>query len=273
MGYTRKYGIYNHYKKKTLNVAVSGPTFASDSYEVDMSFSDIPADYLVLAAGITFTLGYLIINQVILRLMILAGTGLYIWYYAVVADDPLWAAIVTSVTMGAANIIGLTNLLLQKSRWNIPRKHRDIYDKRFSHVPPADFRIMMKFCRRETLTEPRIVTYEGQKVTHLYYVISGDLLIEKLNERFSMPAGLFVGEIAYLTGRASSATTQLQAGSEVLIWDFDRLNSRSAVKPRFKLALEAMISRDLAMKVAVAVAPHSPDWDAERARQKLEEFA
>ncbi|WP_282181773.1 hypothetical protein [Aliiroseovarius marinus] len=40
----------------------------------------MPSDVLVFAAAATFVLGYLIINQVALRIMLLIGTGLYIWY-------------------------------------------------------------------------------------------------------------------------------------------------------------------------------------------------
>ena len=41
-------------------------------------------DFLVLAAAGMFVLGYLIINQIMLRAMLLVGTALYIWYYVVV---------------------------------------------------------------------------------------------------------------------------------------------------------------------------------------------
>lgn len=232
-------------------------------------FDWLEPGYLAWAAGGTYAIGYLIINQVALRLLVLLGTAFYIWYYWVAADVPLWDAIITSFILGAANLIGLANLFFHKSELYVPRDHRDIYQAQFSHMPPADFRVLMKHARRERLTEPRRVTVEGGRVEALYFVIEGEIHIEKLGERFSMPSGLFVGEIAYLTGRRSSATTWLPAGAEVLVWEFEKLKSRSVHRPRFKLALEAMISRDLAMKVAVAVAPHSPDWNAERARQEL----
>ncbi len=51
------------------------------------------SDFLVVAAAGMFVLGYLIINQILLRTMLLIGTGFYIWYYAVVDDAPLWPAI------------------------------------------------------------------------------------------------------------------------------------------------------------------------------------
>lgn len=229
----------------------------------------IEPGYLAWSAGILYALGYLIINQVALRLLVLLGTGFYIWYYWVVSDIPLWDAIITSTILAAANLIGLANLFFHKSQLYVPSAHRDIYNRQFSHMPPADFRTLMKCCTRTRLQTTKTVTVEGGRVDALYFVVAGEIMIEKLGERFSMPSGLFVGEIAYLTGRRSSATTWLPEGAEVLVWDFETLRRHSDRQPRFKLAFEAMISRDLAMKVAVAVAPHRPDWNAEKAREEL----
>ena len=61
---------------------------------------------------------------------------------------------------------------------------------------------------------------------------------------------LFLGEIAFLTNAASSASLWLEEGAEVLEWQFDELRRRCERVPRFKLALEASISVDLARKVS-----------------------
>ncbi len=220
-------------------------------------------------AGILYAIGYLVINQVILRLLVLTGTAFYIWYYFVVSDTPLWEAIIASMVLGTANIIGLTSLSLRNTKFAIPRKHRDIYDARFRNMPPGDFRHLMKFARREVTQSERIITIEGAEVKELYFVISGELTIEKRSEVFNMPAGLFVGEIAYLTHQRSSATTRVPEGAEVLVWDFATLRQRAARKPRFKLALEAMISMDLAVKVAFAVAPHHESWSPDEVAERL----
>ncbi|CUH76138.1 cyclic nucleotide-binding domain-containing protein [Tropicibacter naphthalenivorans] len=218
----------------------------------------IAPQYLVWTAGVFFTLGYLVINQKILRVLLLIGTGFYLWYYFVAADRPLWEAILTSSVMGTANLIGLSGLLLRESKLIVPRAHRDIY-KRFKDLPPGDFRELVGQARRYTLTEEEVITREGVAVDKLYFVVSGKLQVEKRGERFLMPAGVFVGEVAYLTGMRSSATTRLPAGAEVLVWDVARLRRRAKRRPRFSMALNAMISKDLAIKVALAVAPHQVD--------------
>lgn len=219
-----------------------------------MNLVSIPAEYLVLTAGAFFTLGYLVINQKILRVLIGVGTCFYLWYYFVAADQPLWEAIATSAAMLVANLLGLAGLILRDSPIMIPREHREIY-KRFKDVPPGDFRMLMRLGERRVLTEKEQLTIEGAPLDRLYYVVSGVLDIEKRGSRFKMPGGVFVGEVAFLTRLKSSATTTLPAGAEVLVWDVDLLRRKARRKPRFLMALEAMISRDLAVKVALAVAP------------------
>lgn len=215
--------------------------------------------YLAWIAGGFYTLGYLVINQVVLRLLVLVGTAFYVWYYYVIGNVPLWDAIWVSVLLGAANLIGLTNLLFHKSRLFIPRAHRDVYDRSFLHMPPADFHTLMRIGHREVLQRDTIITREGEPVDKLYFVVEGHVTIEKLGEAFRIPDNVFVGEVGYLTGRAASATTHLPEGAEVIYWRFSDLKRASARKPRFKLAFEAMISRDLADKVSLAVAPHGLD--------------
>lgn len=215
---------------------------------------------LVLIAGGLHVLGYLVIHQVALRLLLLSGTVVYILYYMSAAATPLWEAVYMSMAMGTANLIGLGGLLWRRSKLAIPAQHRDIYAY-FRDLPPGDFRELLSLARRVTLDADRLLTAEHEPVPALYFVVSGQLRIEKQGEHFTMPPGVFVGEVAYLTGRASSATTWLSEGAEMLVWDPDTLRRRSARKARFKLALEAMISKDLALKVAFAVAPHREDWD------------
>lgn len=223
----------------------------------DLVFSD----FLVLAAAGMFVLGYLIINQVILRTMLLIGTALYIWYYAVVDDAPLWPAIWASATTGTANLIGLLGLFYRRSAWAIPRQYRDLYPH-FDVLPPGDFRKLMNVTHRVMRPSGYRLTTAGSTVDTLYYIIDGSIEIEKFNTRFLTPNNTFVGEVGYLTGNPASASTFLASDSLILEWPVARLKRRARRDPRFRLALDAMISLDLAGKVARAGAgsrPAAPD--------------
>ncbi len=194
------------------------------------------------------------INQVRLRLLIITGTFFYIAYYATAADQPLWSAIYLSSAQGTANVIGLCLLLAGNSRLVIPRDFSDIYP-RFKHLPPGDFRKMMRLGKRYIAGADETLGEEGAPVDRLVYIVNGSAHVRKRGEDFKIPSGIFIGEVAYLLGQGSAATTTLDKGSEIISWSKADLDAASVRSPRFKLALEAAISRDMARKVALAVAP------------------
>lgn len=207
---------------------------------------------LAYLAGGTYVAGFAITNQVVLRVMILTGTAFYILYYATVDENPLWEAIYVSILIGIATFGGLMALLARRSRLAVPRAHADIFAA-FPDLPPGDFRALMRLASRYTLAEDKQVTTEGMPGTKLYFVISGATLVQKGEQAFVLSPEMFLGEIAFLIGVPSSATTWLEAGAEVLEWNFDDLNRQCNRNPRFKLALEAAISIDLAEKVALSM--------------------
>jgi hypothetical protein len=209
---------------------------------------------LVFFAGAISTIAYLIINQAAMRIALLVATAFYIWYYFSIANTPLWEAIYTSSIMAGANLLGLAFLFGRKSKLAIPAQHRDIYPL-FDELLPGDFRALVKTADRVVLDDALVLAHEGEAVDQLYYVISGTMTVSKLGNSFRLPPEVFVGEVAFLTGRPATATTTLPEGAEVLVWDVARLRKLAAKKARFKMALEAVISQDLALKVSSAVAP------------------
>jgi CRP-like cAMP-binding protein len=155
---------------------------------------------------------------------------------------------------GTANLIGLMALIYRRSPWAVPKMYRDVYP-RFKMLPPGDFRKLVKVAERSTRPAGYPLTVGGQPVSTLYYIIDGAVRLEKFGESFDIPDAVFVGEVAYLTNRRASASTVLTKESDVLEWDVDLLKQRSKRDPRFRLAIDAVISLDLAGKVARAGSP------------------
>lgn len=219
--------------------------------------------FFVVLAGTLYTLGYLFINQMVLRSLVMAGSCAYVAYYYTAAEDPLWDAITITLILMAANAIGMTNLMLRNASFTVPRGYDDVYAD-FQPLLPGDFRKLMRLAKRRVLTEDTIISREGATLDRIYFVISGMPVVTKMGARFPMAERIFVGEVAYLTGKGSAATTLLPAGAEVLEWDVAKLNRAAARKPQIKLALDAVISRDLARKVALAVAPAAQQIKSEQ---------
>ena len=158
--------------------------------------------------------------------------------------------------MIVANLIGLANLFARNASWAIPKDNADIYPA-FAPLQPGDFRALVKRARRYTITEQTTATVQGEQPSNVYFVIDGTFEVHKGTAEFAVYGPTFVGEVAYLLGTPSAATTILPVGVEVLEWSLADLVTRSARQPRFKLALDAVISRDLARKVSLAVSPEA----------------
>ncbi len=216
--------------------------------------TDLGAQTIVYVAGAFYVAGLIVINQIALRLLILAGTTFYLIYYFNVAEEPLWEAIYISSLILIANIIGILSLLAKKSRFAIPKAYADIYPL-MPLLPPGDFRALMKHASRYSLREPKKVTTEGMPGSKLYFVISGNTEVHKGDSRFTLSPHVFLGEVAFLIDDISSASTWLPAGAEVLEWQFSELRHHADRNLRFRLALDAVLSVDLARKVATGIAP------------------
>ena len=212
-----------------------------------------PNVLIACAAGAS-ALGYLLINQMQLRMMMFIGSSFYVAYYATVAAVPLYGVIYTSMGLMLTNLIGMAVLTLRRFRISLPAAHTDIFPM-FSMLSPGDFRLVMKHANREILDTDQTVTTEGDPVKCLYFILSGNAKVRKRGAQFALPDGVFVGEVAYLLQRPSVATTTIAAGAEVLRWDVADMRQNIARNPRFKLAIDAMLSYDLARKVGEAVAP------------------
>jgi CRP-like cAMP-binding protein len=158
----------------------------------------------------------------------------------------------------------MLGLLLRNASFTVPHGFSDIYPD-FQPLRPGEFRNLMQLSKRRVLAAETVVTREGARLDHIYYVISGMPVVTKMGTSFPMAERIFVGEVAYLTGKGSAATTTLPKGAEVLEWDLGKLSRAAARRPHIKLALDAVISRDLARKVALAVAPAARQLAREQA--------
>ncbi|MDD9923112.1 MAG: cyclic nucleotide-binding domain-containing protein, partial [Boseongicola sp.] len=189
-------------------------------------------DVIVLLASVTYVLGYLIINQVALRIVVLVGTLLYIWYYFVAAETPLWTAIWTSTANCIAIVIGLIVLLLARSHWSIPKDGLEIFKSHpaFAHIPPGDFRAVFKEASRYRVSSDTQITIEGEHCDHFFYLVDGSASAQKLGQTFDLPGGIFIGEVAYLLDQPSSATITVKSGTEVLSWSIPDVRARARRK-------------------------------------------
>ncbi|MEM8792637.1 MAG: cyclic nucleotide-binding domain-containing protein [Pseudomonadota bacterium] len=204
--------------------------------------------FLVHLAALTQVIGYLIRDQLILRIMLFVGTLLYIAYYRLYPDTPLWDAIFWGTALGCANLFIIVQIIRDRTCFQMSSDEERLYAM-FNHIRPGDFRRLMKIASFRRAGRSTVLTREGDRPDELYYVIDGDIRLEKAGRRFSYSAQTFIGELAMVTNAAASATVALDPGSNYVAWDRERLDRLISRHPTLKLAFDLLVTRDIAAKV------------------------
>lgn len=206
--------------------------------------------FLIIAAVATYIAGFLLRNQIHLRLLVFGGSLLYIWYYAVVG--PLWDAILGSSLIALASLQGVLILLWNKQPFAVPRSSRHIFAV-IGNLEPGLFRQLIRAADVFEVTEPMVVVHEGQSVDSLWFLVKGNA---KIIRKGLAPGILsepgFIGEIAWISEQQASATVILEPGSELVRWQARKLRKATRRSQRLQLALEALIAQDLARKLGVS---------------------
>jgi hypothetical protein len=216
-----------------------------------MSSLDFLKYGLVHVAALFNVSGMFFRDQLLLRALILVSTLLYIVYYLIVPPTPLWDAIAWCVVLIGVNSVVMVLIALDRKAFRLTDPELRLF-KSLLTFSPGEFRRLMKLARWQQAHEPQTLTVEGKPAEALFFVIDGTVDVYKQERSFSVPPGIFIGEIGFLLDRPASATVRLQAGARYVEWSREQLTLLLKKHPSLKTALEARLNIDLASKIAVA---------------------
>jgi len=204
---------------------------------------------LVHLAAATQIAGFLVRDQIVLRIMILIGTCLYIAYYYIEPAAPLWDAIVCAVLMAGANLYMIIRILADRRPGIFDEEDLLIYGA-IRQIAPGEFKRLMKRAEKGQANDEVVLTSEGNVPEYLYFLLGGDLTISKQGVASKLHAPMFIGDIAYILNQPATATTTLQAGGRYARWRASDLRVFLDKQDRVQSALEVAFNRDLASKLA-----------------------
>lgn len=207
---------------------------------------------LVHAATLTYVMGFIFRNQIILRMLVLVGTVMYALYYYFHTASPLWDAIFGSVLIAMATTYGLLILLYSKLPVGFSRADREIFAK-FDTLEPGQFRQLMRAGEMVFTSERTTLTHEDQIAERVFFVLNGAIEVRKADTLFSVPDHSFVGEIGFIMDRPASATAVLPAGGSFIAWDRETLQTLLKRRPMLRQAFHALVTQDIASKLATSV--------------------
>ncbi len=208
-----------------------------------------PENLVFLAAAIQAA-ALLFRGQIRIRVLLLIGSMVYLVYYMIVATEPLWEAMIATAAMSVANVYGLCALLLGNTVRLIPASQIPLFSM-FGTVAPGEFRALMRHGKIRRSIDDEILTTLGEVPESLYFIIDGDVDIKQGVGHFRIPSRHFIGEVSLMLGTPASATVQLRAGAQIVEWPREQLMRAMGRHPKLKIAVESLLGRDMARKVAV----------------------
>ena len=226
-----------------------------------------PTVYYVHAAMLCYAGGFLFRSQIKLRLLVLAGTALYIAYYWWHPAVPLWDAIFASLVIGVANLVGLALLTLDAVPLAMGRA-RELSDAFETIAPgtvkPGRVRRLARMGVVDTVETDMQLLRQGLRSGALHFILDGEASLHKHGTTHTVRGPCFLGEIAFVTGRPASADVTVRAGSRIVSWPAATLMQAMHRSGELDRSLRALVSYDLAGKLA-ASAPSLADVPSEPA--------
>ncbi len=216
----------------------------------------IDPSWLIYLGAALLLLAYGIRDELRLRVMIIVSTFVYIAYYYVVSQPPLWDAIITSALMVGMNLWVLSQIMLERTTFRLSEDEKRLFDA-FETLTPGQFRRILKVSQWRLADDPdgTVLTREAEPSGAMFYIFDGIISVEKNGRQFRLPEGNFVGEVAYVLNRKTSATTVAPEGVRYIEWDSDTLRALSRKYPNLGNALTALLTRDLAKKLNSSYRP------------------
>lgn len=202
-------------------------------------------------ASSLYVIGFWIRDQLLLRSLVLLGTIFYIIYYYYAAEIPLWSAIAWSGILGVVNLYVTLQIVFERTTFRMNRDERHLYGA-FTSLTPGEFRKLLDRATWHEAEQPTLLTQEDATNRSLFYIVDGNVTLQKKGRSFTMAGSTFVGEISYLLNSSATATAFAGKKTHYIQWRHQDLQEIEQQHPSIRVALREILNTDLASKVADA---------------------
>ncbi len=214
-----------------------------------MPYFEYVAPHLIHVGAVLYLICFLFRDQIALRMFAIAGDFAYMAYYFTVSSSPLWEAIFWIIPNMGINMVMIALILRDRRMTTLSDDEMSLYQN-LRGISPGQFRRLIKSGNWQQIDETTTLTEEGQTLNKLYYVLRGDVEIDKAGRKIKVDPAVFIGELAFLRKKPATATVKVAAGAVVVSWHHAALASITQKDEGLTNALALLLNSDLAEKVA-----------------------
>ncbi len=208
-----------------------------------------PADYLVHFSNVLLLVSYSVRDMLWLRWFAVAAAITNIPYF-LLQRDVLWPPILWAAVFTGINLVQIARLYLARRPVVLSADEQTLYDMAFRAIRPREFVSLLMTGAWRDLAAGETLLAEGTPVASICIPIRGNVSVSRGGRAVAtMPPGKIIGTALALSGDPSPITAQLEESGRGMCWRLHDLRSFLDRRPDLRVALQSLVSRDLAAKV------------------------
>lgn len=213
-------------------------------------------------AGILFlglilkSLGYMVRDELVLRVLVVAGMTCDILFYAL-QPVPILQSVAANSVLVLVNLGLIVLIVFERTTLRMSDEDKRLF-QHFPTLRPGQFRRVMKHATRHRAEARTGLISEGAALDKLYFLFAPRFDIEKLGQTYVAQGPAFAGELVFLNGGRSSASVFAPEGTDYVSFDTAGLQRTMRRSAPLNNAMVALFGRDLATKVTNSVPIHAP---------------
>jgi hypothetical protein len=212
------------------------------------------ADYLVHFSNILLLVAYSVRDILWLRWFAVAAAFANIPYY-LFQGTVLWPPILWGLVFAAINLYQIARIYMERRPVVLSPDERKLYALSFSSLRPREFlSLALAGQWKDGVAGEELLT-EGQEAMQICIPIEGQLVVRRQGEQVgTLGPGHLVGTGLVLSGIPSPIDATFTGRARYMSWPIGSLRSFLDKRPDLRIALQGLVSRDLARKLEQSLA-------------------
>jgi hypothetical protein len=200
--------------------------------------------YLIIAVS------YWLTNIYWLRVTAVIGLCLEIAYFVLVSGVTLYTGIGWDLVFIVINLFHLLRLTRERLRVRLAADDRDLLRTLFDGLDDAQIGMLLSSASWHKAPVGEQLTIEGAPVPALMLIAAGQVSVDVGDQTIArMGPGSFIGEMAFLTDGAASATVTATQPTRVMKIEQTRLKTLLVIDSQIAAVLHRLLGADLAQKL------------------------
>ena len=201
-------------------------------------------------ANILYVVSYLVTDILWLRALAVLG-GLSSLTWTLTTPTPSATFIGWTLVYNTINIVQIARLWRERRPVRLTAEEQVLYAAAFRTLTPREFQRLLAAGRWQEAPAKEVLIAEGARPGRILVLAAGRAAVKVHgHEIATLRAGQFAGEMSFLTGAQTTAAVEVVERARFVSWataDLERFLTRH---PELRAALQLVLGRDLAAKLA-----------------------